>query len=235
MAKKKKEVALPVATQAALEEAKQLQIAHLEELETNPKYSLSVDPEGLYEMTLEQKDFIRYYIDLKNVNAAADLAGIDLDTARMYFKAWSTQQEVRRINMAMYQRQFNNKVLSVDNLAGYLSSLIVDDNVPLHAQLKPMEKVSVAKMLLDLHALKSGAFENPTMIMAKQLDIQIKNLSVTSIRQLLTLQNNPNQAKVIELLSNDALTAEEQAYLSTLPTEELLQLLDNTNKGDKHE
>lgn len=213
-------------------EMNQLQQDYIEEVENNLEYSLSVDPENKYNMCEGQKKFIEYYIQFKNVETAAELTGIDMDMAKQYFVSWNTQQEIRRINRALYHRQFNSKLLSLDEIGGYLTSLLTDENVPIGDQLKSRDKLAVAKMIIDLIELKKESFENPNVIMNKNLDIQIKNLSINTIQSLL----NQNEKDKIELKNklyeNEDLSIEEKNYLETLPTETLLQLIEDSNKNE---
>ena len=211
-------------------EVNQLQKSHIQEVETSLEYSLIVDPENKYNMCEGQKKFIEYYVQFKNVETAAELTGVDMDVAKQYFVSWNTQQEIRRINRALYHRQFNNKLLSLDEIGGYLTSLLTDENVPIGDQLKSRDKLAVAKMLIDLIELKKESFENPQVIMSKNLDVQIKNLSISTIQSLL----NQNERDKVELRNkiyeNEDLSIEEKAYLETLPTEALLQLIEDSNK-----
>ena len=213
-------------------EMNQLQQDYIKEVENNLEYSLSVDPENKYNMCEGQKKFIEYYIQFKNVETAAELTGIDMDMAKQYFVSWNTQQEIRRINRALYHRQFNSKLLSLDEIGGYLTSLLTDENVPIGDQLKSRDKLAVAKMIIDLIELKKESFENPNVIMNKNLDIQIKNLSINTIQSLL----NQNEKDKIELKNklyeNEDLSIEEKSYLETLPTETLLQLIEDSNKNE---
>lgn len=211
----------------------ELQNAHLQELETNPKYSLDVDPENKYGMSEVQKTFIRHYVNFKNVNTAAELTGIDQEVAKQYFVAWSSQQEIRRINLALYQRQFANRLITLDEIGGYLTSLLTGEFVPMGEQLKINDKLRVVQMLIDLNKFKSGAIQDPTVIMARDINLQLKNLSVTTIRQLIdTKASIEEKQDVVEIFDeNSSLSPEEQAYLTTLPTDQLLELIEQTNKG----
>ena len=211
--------------------ANALQEQYASELETNPKYSLDVDPEEKYGMTDQQKAFVKHYVEFKNVNTAAELAGIDMDTAKQYFVAYSTQQEVSRINLALYHRQFNTKLISIDEIGGYLTSLLTGENVPIGDQLKTSEKLRVVELLIKLNELKQNALLDPTVLMMKDIDIQIKNLSVATISQLLKQSNKPKKSDIIQELDDDNLSVEEKAYLSTLPASDLLQIIEETNKG----
>ena len=202
-------------------------------LQTDPQYSLEVDPEDKYHMTETQKVFVKQYVEYKSVGIAAELAKIDKDTAMSYLTAYSSQEEIRRINRALYHRQFNNKVLSLDQLGGYLSSLLMDENVPIADRLSTRDKLRVVEMLIDLNKMKMESFSDPSILMAKDIDIQIKSLSVATIQQLLTQSQKP---KPVTVYAEDgtSLSPEENAYLSTLPTNEILHLLDETNKKENN-
>ena len=100
MGRKKKQTVYPMTD----EQVNELQAKQAQLIETDPKYSLVVDPEDKYNMDALQKKFVEYYVEYGSINFAAELAQIDMDTARMYFAAYSTQQEIRRIKKAMYQR-----------------------------------------------------------------------------------------------------------------------------------
>lgn len=212
---------------------------YIEELDSNPEYSLMPDPTGELHMSQPQKDFIRHYVNFKNIGAAAELAMIDADTAKLLFISYDTQKEIRRINRALYHRQFATKLVSIDDLAGYLTSLLTGDNVPLADQLKTGEKLRVVELLLRLNEMKADGMNNPEKLAHSNIESQLKNLSVKTIQQMLTInQNNTvvvrQKNEAIEKLDDGSLSVEEKAYLSTLPTEELLKLIEETQKGDKN-
>lgn len=202
------------------------------ELSTNLEFSLDVDPENKYNMSDEQKMFVKNYVEFKSIPMAADLSQIDLETAKMYFIAYSSQQEIRRINRAMYQRQFSQKLLTIDEIGGYLSSLILDENVPLADRVKTMDKVRIAQMLIDLQMYKHDAINNPDNIIDVDIESQIKDLSVKSIKALLSESNKKDTKKETKNIQLDnALSVEEEAFLKTLPAKDILEIL---NEGDKN-
>ncbi|MEG1541592.1 MAG: hypothetical protein RR372_06570, partial [Oscillospiraceae bacterium] len=71
------------------------------ELETNPEYSLIVDPLNKYKLPITTKEFVRYYIEHRNINAAGMFCGIDSDHALELYRSYPVQQEVRRISKAL--------------------------------------------------------------------------------------------------------------------------------------
>lgn len=226
--KKKEKLETPVITPEIVEE---VQHELVEAINTNLEYSLEVDPEDKYGMSDEQKTFIKNYIEFKSILGAAEFSGISPEQAKMFFVSYSTQQEIRRINKALYHRQFANKLLTLDDIGGYLSSVLTDD-VPLADQLPQREKLKVAQMLIDLNTLKLEALNNnPQKLMNKDLDIQLKELSVETIKNLLSTTENMKEKRDAINQFNDKLSIEEKTYLESLPTKELLEILNN-KKGD---
>lgn len=199
-----------------------------EMLESTPKYSLSVDPENKYDMTEAQKKFIKFYIDTKNINFAAELAGITSEEALAYFASYSSQQEIRRINLALFHRQFNAKMLTLDQIGAYLTSLLSGVNVPLADQLKSSDKLKVVDLLIKLNELKDRALNDPSVVAFSDIDTQIKDLSLTTIKQLLA---NTKKKNTDELVFTGTLTPEEYAYLKTLPSKDILALVEQYNSN----
>lgn len=217
-----------------LENIKVLEEGYTDKINTDVKYSLEVDPENKYHMLDDQKEFIKNYVQFKNIPLAAELSGIDKQTATSYFMAYSTQQEIRRINLAMYHRQFSNKLLSIDEIGGWLTSVMVDEHVPIGERLKTKDKLEVAKMIIDLNKIKANALEKPQILDAVIIEDQLKDLSVESIQNLINVSANSEKVEqdrqeVINEIQaeNDRLTPEELAYMKTLPLDALLEMLEN--------
>ena len=205
------------------------------DLETNPKYSLEVDPENKYAMSEMQKDFIKQYVQFKNIAVVSELLNLDIATCKSYFVAYSSQQEIRRINKAMYQRQFHSKLLTMNDMMSYLSSLITDEDVAYVDRLKTMDKVEVIKLYINLQEMQAQALNNPSTMLQTDFENNIKKLNVSEIRQMLKIASKPDEDKLkqkqdlIDKINIDKqLLPEELAYLSTLTLYELQQLLDDT-------
>lgn len=229
--KQQRENASPIKVETELAE---LDSNFRQELETNPEYSLEVDPTNKYSMSEAQKLFIKYYTEYINIPLAASLAGIDKDTAANMFTMQSTEDEVRRINRARYLRRFNHKLLTIEQIGGWLSSLITDENVPQGDRLKTKDKLSVASMLISLNDMRRNAYDNPDIVMSQNIEEQLKSISVDTIKQLIVttnINNDEDKLKVLEQLKEKrTLSPEEVAYLKTLSIDELLKILDISTK-----
>lgn len=219
-------------------EQQALQQQYVDELDNDPKYSLKADPEHIYNMCEEQKRFIEYYISFKSISTAADFAGIPIETAKSYFIDMNSQSEIRRINSALYHRQFTTKMMDLDEIGGYLTSLIKDEYVPYNDRLTSAEKIAVTKQITEIIKLKQSAFNNPVNVMSIDIDTEIRNLSLSTIKSLLAqkklnvIENtNFSEKQVVD----DTLTPEETELLSTLPAKQLLEMIEATNlEEDKH-
>lgn len=230
MGRKKKEPKVTL-TEA---EVRDLQTEYIKEIEHDKRYSLEVDPDDIYGLSDEHKKFILNYVQFKSIAAAADLTDISLEQARAYFTAFSTQQEIRRINMGLYQRQFAAKMISMDQLGGYLTSLLTGENVPYADQLKTKDKIQVASMLIHLNELKGQALEDPSVIASRDIGSEIQNLSLKTIQRLLNESNEDEKKDLVEQLNNEnQLTEEEKAYLKTLPAKDLLEMINKIDGGKK--
>lgn len=220
------------------EEFKQKQIEYLDTIKNNPQYSLIVDPENKYNLTLQQKEFIGLYCEFKNIQLAAMMSNLELEEAMTLYSSYPCQQEIRRINLAMYQTQFANKLISLNELGGYLTSLLCDA-VPSGDKLSPSDKLKVAQLILDLNKTLKETPNEVKDIIDIPIDTQIKDLSIKSIKALLEANKNKEKIKeekekIIESFENfDNFSQEEISFLNTLSTKELLDLLDSMEKENK--
>ena len=98
-------------------------------LEKDPKYSLDVDPDGKLGLSETQKRFIECYIESRSLPYAAQLAGIPEEEAREIYFDPVCKAERTRINRVLNYRKFTRRLLTVDEVGGYLTSLLMDEEV----------------------------------------------------------------------------------------------------------
>ena len=194
-----------------------LPVAYSNELLENPKYSLSVDPKDEYGFPDEKKLFIALYLNFDSVATAAELADVDVEVAKKWYIEPDVQSEINRIKLAMHHHQFANKIISIEEIGGYLSSLLTDYMVPEADKLKSSEKLKVAQMLIDLNVLKTKMYDDPAYGASKDIEVEIRDLSIDTIKSLL----------------KSSLSKEDIKSLKGLKTKELFELLEDTGKGEK--
>lgn len=232
-------VAQEKALQIAQENVEKIEYEYRQELETNPEFSLVVDPLNKYMLTPTVKEFVRYYIEHRNIGTAAVFCGLENDEALEIFRSFPVQQEIRRISRALYHRQFSKKMMSLNEIGGYLTSLIEDSEIPVADRLSTRDKLAVIRMLIELNQMKLASLGDPSMLMMRDVNTLVKDLSVGAIKALLeqsTPKIPPNRDVVLATNtlrvenSEPTLTPEEAAYIESLPADEALKLLDEQYK-----
>lgn len=219
-----------------IEKTDEISKQYIDEVNNNIVFSLQVDPENKYNMPEEQKRFIAYYIQYRNISTAGMLANIDLHLATSYLMAYSTQQEIQRINKAIIQRQFATKLASLDNIGGWLTSLLMDDVVE-GDKINSKEKIKVAQMIIDLHKLKAESLMSPQILMQKDVNVELKDLSIETIKKLIYNDEQIEKKKeAIEKLKEEReMSYEDIEYLKTLDTETLLKFIEDLQQKKEEE
>lgn len=215
---------------------------YLKSLEDDPKYQIEVDPDGFYEMSCEHKTFVKLFVQYRNLAIVAELMNIEPAIAKDYFARYSTQQEIRRINTAIYHRQVATNIIAFEDIGSYLSSWLIGADITEADRLKKGEKLQVVKLLMDWHKNMREIIQKPEIITVQTIEDEIKELSVANIKQLLTTKSilKTNEEKklskpqfssddkdelIAQLNEDNMLSKEELEYLETLSVKDLLSLL----------
>lgn len=222
-------------TYIPISELGNIQKAYAEKLETDPQYSLDVDPTDKYHFSQREKKFIRLYVNFKNVDYAGSLAGFDEDEVTSFFVDPAVQNEIKRLNTAVYHRQFNSKMLNLEEIGGYLTSVITDNCLP-NDRVEGKDKLKAAQLLMQINKDKQVMLSEPTYVDTVPLDEQLKDLSINSIKAL--IDNSYNTEDIDEkndligqiIRNHPELSAEDVLSLKNLTNNELKELL----KGDEN-
>lgn len=210
---------------------------YLKSLEEDKKYVTEVDPDGFYGMSEEHKQFVKLYIEYRNIVIVANILSLETETAKDYFRRYSTQQEIRRINTAIYHRQVATNIIGFEDIGSYLSSFLIGNDVTEADRLKTNEKLQVVKLLLDWHKSMKEFIARPETLTMQTIEEEIKELSVANIKDLINskklIKANPTKTKqtavekdaLMKELKDNGFSEEEIAYLETLSVKELLDLL----------
>ena len=197
----------------------------------DPKYAVYPDPDGTLGLSEQEKSFIVAYTETKSVSMSAELCSMPFDLARKYFCSNRIQREIRRINRAMYYHHFMKRFLTIDELGGYLTSVLTDDNVAETDRLTSLEKLDVVRLIIQLNEYKAMALHNPSQAM--EADFDISDLSIETIQQLLsTSKDSSEKEALINSLPKYRLSTEEIEYLKSLPLETLKNIIQSIQKDD---
>lgn len=226
-----------------MEKLEVLEEGYIEKLETDAKYSLRIDPENKYNLSDTQKDFIKFYVQWKNIPLASQMAGIDKATGIAYYNSYPVKMEIRRISLSMYHRGFATRMLNMDEIGGYLTSLLVDENIAEADKLNVKDKLGVVKMLMEINDKKSKAVINPDTIIDVGINEELEKLSIDDLHRLIDTSNSGTARKTkedliekIKELNDDRLSAEEVSHLSMMTVEELRGIVERliaSEEGEK--
>lgn len=200
------------------------------DLDSNPKYSLDVDPLNKYNLSETQKEFISLYSEYKNLAIVARLLNIDDSTAITYFNSYATREELKRLNRARYQRIFLTKMLKMEEIGAYLTSLITEDGlVGEDKNIKISDKIKASQMLIDINKYKDEVLKVPDEILNKdinEIESKIKSLPLTDIKSLLEEEKEKEEKREIikEIKSKCKLNDEDTKILETLSLSDLKKM-----------
>lgn len=158
---------------------------YLEDLSNDDRYSLLVDPTNKYDLEEEHKRFIELYAQYNDLGYVCSLLELDIHIGKDYLLRYSTQHELRRLNLARYHRQIATRIVSYHDLGAYLSSWLVGDNIPEKDQLKRSEKLDLVKIMMQWHKGMKDFYEHPQHIIEATVEEELEQLKATDIRELI--------------------------------------------------
>lgn len=207
----------------------------IENIDNDINCSLEIDPEHKYNFTEQEEKALKVYIDTKSILATSTLCNMPTVELLKLIQSYKGQQEIRRINKSLYQRRFAHKILSIDEVAAWLSSGITDEGLTSSERFDTAQKLRAAQMLIDLQTLKSAVLENPDSILYKDIEQDVKKMSLSSIKKMIHNQSVNDQLsekeEIIDKINVDKLfTQEEITYMKTLSLDELNDILNTINK-----
>lgn len=208
-------------------------ISGRELVKVTTNYTLKVDdkdPSNSYTFNDNEKLFISNWIEYKNVNIVSQIMNIDNDTILNYLNNYYINNEIKKLEEDITKKRLSQKILTLDELQSYLSSLIVDYNVPQNEKLSTKDKISAIKMLTEIKELKAQTINGNNIINAIPETDRLNELSVDTIKSLLNMNNlnktDEEKKKIInELLSISNLSSTEIIELQNKPLDELKDLL----------
>lgn len=206
-------------------------------LEKDPEFSLEPDPTGALGLTEQQKKFLISYGEFRSIPLASQLVGITEEEGRDFFFDPICKAERERINRVRNYRKFSRRLLTIDEVGGYLTSLLIDEDVGAGDQLSSKDKLQITKQIIDLNKLKAEAFSNPaTVIDADYEDVGVKDLTPEELKDLIEKtkeEKHDNSARKNELIAqinkDKLLDGSELDYFYTCSVKELEKLLKEQN------
>lgn len=151
------------------------------------------------------KDFILVYYQSGNLVATTKCLNISIEDAVSIYKEPRVQEVLRELNLERHRLMFSQKMLNLEEIGSYLSNVILDTNISDDNKLSARDKLDAAKLLLEVHNTINNSLSDPvTLNNYEILDMQFKDLSVNTIKSLLSNVNNDNKKPLITNYSESA-------------------------------
>ncbi len=162
-----------------------LGLDYLKDIDDDSDYSLSVDPHNVYDLSDEHKQFIKLYLQYNSLSKVCSLLDIEPHVAKDYLLRYSTQSELRRLNLAIHHRKVATRIISYEDLGSYLSSWLIGDNITEDDKLKGPEKLRLVKLLLDWHKGMQEIRDRPAVVLDVSVEEELDQLKAVDIKELL--------------------------------------------------
>lgn len=207
-------------------------------LEHDPKYMISADPTGALGLNETQKRFIDAYIECRSISYACQLTGITEEEGRDIYFDPICKRERDRINRALNYRRFSRRLLSIDEVGGYLTSLLMDEDFGLGERLTAKDKLTVTRQILDINKMKAEAYMNPRILENVEfVEKDTKDMSAEDLKKLIdqTKQTsaavqNEKQKLIDKLNAKHEFDPSDIAHFWKCSVNELQQILDEKEK-----
>lgn len=208
---------------------------YIDNLNNNILYSLEIDPSNQYNFTELQKTFIKLWIEYRNIIVISNIIGCSTEECSTLLNDYNVNLEIKRLNNAINQKRFATNLLSIDQIEGYLTSMLTGENVPIANQIDETKKIEVAKLIMSIKQYKATMMESPSDIIDISVEDKLDNLSVETIKMLKDInkntKNKSNKEDLINTLTNNAkLSPEDYANLSSKSDEELQNMIKQLQK-----
>lgn len=189
----------------------------------NSMDTLEIDPQNHLESI--QKQFVQWFIEYHSVLAVKHRMNLTTSECIEIYNNRLVQYELSRLFRNLFVQQITNKIATIDILGGYLTSMLIDDTGRQEVYV-PSTKIQISKLIIELNKFKAQAFMNPTDFASKEVSIDTKKLTTSSIRKLIE-QESKLQDKYFQISRLQGLNVlpTEKDFLLTLPLDQLTDIV----------
>lgn len=187
-----------------------------------------------------ERKFITLWIEFKNISLVAQMMKLEQDEILSMLSEKAVRNEIDRISAMRVKKRFAERIMTLDDMEGYLTSLVTDKGVPFAERLNEKDKLNALKLLLEVKDMKAGGLAEPSTLDNLPIEDEIKELSVDTIKELLSRKiDNPKALEENRAIRQKAVlaipnaTPNESADISSMTPKELLNMLDRLEKEKK--
>lgn len=161
-----------------------------------------INSQDEYFMTDIQKEFVLLYSQYHDPFVVGDMLQLTREETVEVWSNYYVKRALEELGRIMFHKQIIAKLDSIDELGGYLTSLLTDQDIPQCDKLSPKDKLAVCRLIIQLNEFKASLFVNSPDFIYKDLP-----------------EGNPSKKKIVDFLKSQSTKEERQRKTSQLPPE----------------
>lgn len=163
------------------------------DLKTHQELNMKVrdwDEFKVHKFTDVEKEFIVTWLNTYNLDIVKETLSISNGDAMKIFNNFYVSKEISRLEKEIALYRTSQKIMSLDEIQSYLSTWILDYNIPISQRLSNKDKLEAIKLLEKIKEYKDKAFDGDLEV----IDVipneeELDNLSINDIKKILDERN----------------------------------------------
>ena len=159
------------------------------DLKEHQKLNMEVndwDEFKVHRFTNVEKEFIVTWLNTYNLEIVKETLNMDEKDAMKMFNNFYISKEISRLEKEVALYRTSQKIMSLDEIQSYLTTWILDYNLPISQRLSTKDKLEAIKLLEKIKEYKDKAFDgNLDVIDVIPNEEELDNLSIDDIKKIL--------------------------------------------------
>lgn len=137
-----------------------------------------------------EKEFIVTWLNTYNLEIVEDVMDMNNKEAMKMLNNFYVSKEINRLEKEIAVYRTSEKIMSLDEIQSYLSSWILDYNLPISQRLSNKDKLEAIKLLEKIKEYKDKAYDGDLNVIDVIPDEEeLDNLSISDIKKILDERN----------------------------------------------
>lgn len=166
----------------------------------NPELSLVVNPTGRLQLDDRAILFIKLMVEYQNFHVLTNYFGFTFEEVQQYRFNMGVNEEIRRLNMAISVHRTQTPKMRMEEVTSYLSSMILDHNLPEKDKLNIDQKLKAIALLQKQYEL-IGKIEPENIIEGEVVDVveTERKLDQLTLEELKELEKKYIQSPLVKI------------------------------------
>lgn len=159
------------------------------DLKEHQKLNMKVndwDEFKVHRFTDIEKEFIVTWLNTYNLEIVKETLNIDEKDVMKMFNNFYISKEISRLEKEVALYRTSQKIMSLDEIQSYLTTWVLDYDLPISQRLSTKDKLEAIKLLEKIKEYKDKAFDgNLDVIDVIPNEEELDNLSIDDIKKIL--------------------------------------------------